>query len=195
MNGNGKDPYRDSPQMSDEERRRRAQVRGKLAGNQGYGEQAFDEDDAAVLEAELKNLYNSAQRGLDEKTSLLIAGVGRHIQKGTFRGIARRRGGVWRLISSLADRVNQFEALALIYVSGAAAGTDLVKYAPILAYDTHLHLDTVEQTAARLGSPKTQEAMERLIDQLRDLVEKITMDMVRDYHDDFRERMRGGPEW
>lgn len=192
MNGNN----RNAPYIGgDSNNGRRANVRAKILGVNGYGAHVFDDDEAEALENELQALYRAASRGMDDRTAALIAGVGRHIQKDTFRGIARRRGGSWRMVSGLADRVNQFEGLALIYLIGGSIGTDLIKQAPIMALETHMQLDGVLALVQHRGSEQTREAMERLIAQLRDEVERITLSMISEYFDDFRRRMGSAPEW
>jgi hypothetical protein len=157
------------------------QVRLKLLGGDGYGEQVFDEQELGEVQSQLEDLFAEATRGITDETSTMVLGVCRHIHEGTFQAIASRRGRGWRHVSALADRFIEIEGQALIHLAAGAHGQDLARLLPLKALSTELTLDKYEEFVNRKGSPKTQASMERILDRARENLELITDEMVKSY--------------
>jgi hypothetical protein len=92
-----------------------------FTGQNGQGSEPFEDqvDPEAMQRVMQSTLNRVALGGITDEDAQIITGISQHVEGGLFHQIARRRGGSWRLVAALADRVVQFEGLAKIHMAVA----------------------------------------------------------------------------
>jgi hypothetical protein len=138
------------------------QLRQYLIGGNGHAS-APTEENAKQVARKLQGLLASLERGREQlsRDDLdLLLGIGHHIERGTFDKIASRRGGSWRVVSALADRIVELEGTAILHMYSNEYAAQLTWKAAVTVAKTEIHMNALQNLAMEYGLDATLQVID-----------------------------------
>lgn len=156
-----------------------------FTGQNGQGSEPLeDQVDPEAMQRVLQRIVNrKALDGITDEDAQLITSISQHVDGGLFHQIARRRGGSWRLVAALADRIAQIEGVAKIHISTAMQVQNIEIGIALKSMSTLQRLEYIRKVCDE-ESPELQTLMAEGITRAQERVlavwEKAPQDFLRD---------------